>query len=161
MLIYLLQCSNISQETLDRWINDKYILMIDGEYSIGNVSVISTHIERNETLSKVLNVMSNGGSSANMPLICKIATTPEDKCSWIWKCNHVQNMKEELTKEELLKFIPRDIVNEEITEKKREEEAALLLDENDDTASEGTQSDSVTIESENILEEILHLHLDN
>ena len=126
--------------------------MVDGEYSIGNVSVRTTHIERNHTLSKVLHVMSNGGSIANMPLICKIATTLEDKCPWIQKHNYVQKMKEEL-----LKFIPRDIVNEEIMEKKREEEAVLLLDENDDTASECTQSDNVTVESKNILEGILQL----
>ena len=35
--------------------------------------------------SKILHVISSGGTIADIPLMCKIGTMPKAKCSWIWK----------------------------------------------------------------------------
>ena len=74
--------------------------------------------------------------------MCKIATTPQKMCPWVWNKNKM-NVKEEITREEIMKFIPRDIV-QEIDKRTSHSELNNIEDVSVLKDSSSEASDSVT-----------------
>lgn len=94
---YLLQTSTVSDEDILLWSSQSHILMVDKTYTIGNLTVSSTHIDSNSTNQRrKIDVFLAKGMVSNIPLMCKIATTPKNKCSWIWKNTVILNNKKKL-----------------------------------------------------------------
>ena len=60
---------------------------------------------------RILNVFSNGGVIVNQPLMCKIGTIPIMKNPHIWK-RKVKEEHPEITHEDILNLIPKDIMEE-------------------------------------------------
>ena len=60
---------------------------------------------------RILNVFSNDGVIGNEPLMCKIGTIPIMQNPHIWKRN-VKEYQPEITHDNILNFIPRDIMEE-------------------------------------------------
>ena len=107
---YLIQCSTVSESMLKNISEQKHILMVPGTYNEGNISItsdISTNVQGNKE-SKLF-IMSNGGNIASEALMCKLATTPKQLNASIWNQSKISK-NEEISREQLLEFLPRDII---------------------------------------------------
>ena len=145
IITYLLQCSTILDEDIKNWSKQKHILMVKGLHQIGNI-IVSSKVQSSTEGEKIrkLDVISSGGCLANIPLMCKIATTLKKVCPRIWNKNKM-NVEEEITREEIMKFIPRDIV-QDMDERKSNSDLDHIENVSIQQDSTSEASDSVTSE---------------
>ena len=87
--------------------------MVDGHHMISNISVSCTHSTQTDgTHSWKLSIQSNEGSIGNQPLMWKVGSEGPDKNNKIWKRN-TKPKENEVTLEQVLNVIPRDIIMED------------------------------------------------
>ena len=76
----------VREDTLLKWSEATEILRVDGNHTIGNITVTSAaSIYGHGNMERKLSLLSNGGTISNVPLICKVATPPIQDNAKIWK----------------------------------------------------------------------------